>query len=117
MQIGHVKGAWIYPTDTVFAKTSRWRLERGNRASRRRLETQILHHDRGTWRAYNYIWNDEQTDAVLAGPEGSDRTFTIKDAGAPGASVKQTWHFASRTECLSATRRGPARSSASTCRS
>ena len=29
------------------------------------------------WRAYNYVWNDEQTEAVLAGPEAFDRTFTI----------------------------------------
>ena len=97
LQIGHVKGAWIYPTDTVFAKTMSLELERGNPASRRRLETQILHKDRTTWRAYNYIWNDEQTDAVLGDPDGLDRTFTIKEAG---GSVKQTWHFASRTECL-----------------
>jgi putative heme-binding domain-containing protein len=100
LQVGHVKGAWVYPTDTVFAKTVSLEMERGNPASRRRLETQVLHRDGEEWRAYNYVWNDEQTDAVLAGPDGSDRTFTIKDASAPGGRRQQTWHFASRTECL-----------------
>ena len=97
LQIGHVKGAWIYPNDTVFAKTISLELERGKPATARRLETQILHQDRGTWRAYNYIWNDDQTDATLADPDGFDRIFNIKE---PTGDTKQTWHFASRTECL-----------------
>jgi putative heme-binding domain-containing protein len=100
VQIGHVKGAWIYPPDTVFAKTLALELEPGNPASRRRLETQVLHRDGDTWRAYNYLWSDEQTDAVLAGPDGSDRTFLIRDPAAPGGVRQQTWHFASRAECL-----------------
>ena len=42
----------------------------------------------------------------------SDRTLDRRSA-APGGQRQQTWHHASRTECCSATRRGPARSSAS----
>ncbi|OAI48988.1 hypothetical protein AYO44_00885 [Planctomycetaceae bacterium SCGC AG-212-F19] len=98
-QLGHVSGAWIYPSDTVFAKTIALEMERGNPASRRRFETQVLHRDGATWRAYNYVWNDEQNDAILAGPEGFDKTFTIKDPAAPTGRRQQTWHFASRTEC------------------
>src|SRR5439155_6938322 len=80
-----------------------------NPASRRRLETRLLHFEfipgtneygDGYWRGYTYIWNDEQTDAVLADASGVDRTFTIKDAKAPGGERKQTWHFPSRTECI-----------------
>lgn len=100
VQIGHVKGAWIYPSDTVFAKTLSLEMERGNPSSRRRLETQILHRDGEEWRAYNYVWNDEQTDAVLTDADGFDRPLTIKDRNAPGGGIRQTWHFASRTECL-----------------
>jgi hypothetical protein len=51
------------------------------------------------WRGYTYVWNDEQTDAVLADSSGLDRTFTIKDPAAPGGVRKQTWHFPSRAEC------------------
>ena len=39
-------------------------------------------------------------DAVLAGPEGSQRTFTIRDADEPSGKRQQTWQFAGRTECL-----------------
>jgi putative heme-binding domain-containing protein len=100
LQTGIVKGAWIYPNDTVFAKTISLEMERGNPASRRRLETQVLHRDGLEWRAYNYIWNEEQTDAVLAGHEGFDRTFTVRDTAEPTGKRQQTWHFAGRTECL-----------------
>jgi putative heme-binding domain-containing protein len=100
LQVGRLKGAWIYPSDTVFARTVSLDLERGNPATRRRLETQVLHQDRGTWRAYNYIWNDEQTDAALANPDGSDRELSVQDPDAPGGRMKQTWHHAGRTECL-----------------
>src|SRR5206468_8944163 len=76
-------------------------MERGNAKSQRRLETQILHHQAsGIWRGYTYAWNDEQTDATLVAAGGADRVLTVKDAKAPGGSRRQTWHFPSRTECL-----------------
>jgi putative heme-binding domain-containing protein len=99
-QQGIIPGTWNYPDGTVLAKTVSLEMERGNPASRRRLETQMLHKSGLEWRPYNYIWNDEQTDAVLAGADAFDRTFTIKDAAEPGGQRRQTWHFASRTECL-----------------
>ncbi len=64
------------------------------------LETQILHYDQDTWRAYNYIWNEEQTDAVLAESDGFDRLIDIHDPQAPGQRRQQRWHFASRSECI-----------------
>jgi putative heme-binding domain-containing protein len=99
-QKGNITGNWNYPTDTVFAKTLSLEITPGDSVSLRRLETQILHRDGDTWRAYTYIWNDDQSDAVLAPAEGADRTFSIRDAAAPGGRRQQTWHFASRTECL-----------------
>jgi len=88
------------PKDGVLAKTLSLEMERGNPRSRRRLETQILHYDGTNWRGYTYAWNDEQTDAVLVGDKGLDRTFTVTDAKAPGGKRVQRWHFPSRTECL-----------------
>jgi hypothetical protein len=80
-------------------------MEPGKPASRRRLETRLLHAhryrgaeavgDQG-WSGYTYIWNDEQTDAELADAAGVDRTYTIKDSK---GERKQTWHFPSRVEC------------------
>ncbi|MCH7687747.1 MAG: PQQ-dependent sugar dehydrogenase [Planctomycetes bacterium] len=99
-QIGFLKGMWSFPTDGVLAKTVSLEMEKGNPASSRRLETQILHFDGDMWRGYNYIWNDEQTDAVLADIKGMNRTFTIRDSAAPMGKRQQTWHFASRSECI-----------------
>ncbi len=41
-------------------------MEPGKPESKRRVETQVLHYDVDTWKAYNYIWNEEQTDAVYS---------------------------------------------------
>jgi uncharacterized repeat protein (TIGR03806 family) len=99
---------WRFPNGTVAVKTFFLEMEHGNPASRRRLETRILHFEQlaGTeevgdqyWHGYTYVWNDEQTDATLLDASGLDRTYTIKDARAPGGTRKQTWHFPSRAEC------------------
>ncbi|MCS6977890.1 MAG: PQQ-dependent sugar dehydrogenase [Gemmatales bacterium] len=99
---------WKFPDGTVVVKTFSLEMERGNPASRRRLETRILHFEQleGTeevgdqyWHGYTYIWNDDQTDAVLLESQGLDRTYTIKDPTAPGGVREQIWHFPSRAEC------------------
>jgi uncharacterized repeat protein (TIGR03806 family) len=100
---------WKFPHGTVLAETISLEMEAGNPQSRRRLETRILHHERlagdegvgdQSWQGYTYLWNDEQTDAVLLeAPKGLDRTYTIRDSNAPGGRRQQTWHFPSRTEC------------------
>jgi mono/diheme cytochrome c family protein len=51
------------------------------------------------WLGYTYVWNAEQTDAVLLDAAGEDRTYTIQDVAAPGGARQQTWHFPSRSEC------------------
>jgi uncharacterized repeat protein (TIGR03806 family) len=100
---------WRFPDGTVLVKTFLLEMERGNPASRRRLETRLLHFHQlaGTeevgdqyWRGYTYVWNDEQTDATLLDAGGLDRTFTIRDPQAPGGTRQQTWHFPSRSECI-----------------
>lgn len=98
--LGKLKGEWAFPADTVFARTVGLEMEVGNPESLRRLETQVLHYDGEIWQPYNYIWNDEQTDAVLADSKGFDRSFEIRDASVEGGRRKQNWRFASRTECL-----------------
>jgi hypothetical protein len=99
-QKGHLRGNWKYPTDTVFAKTLSLQTDTGKPESSRRMETQILHYDVDTWRAYTYIWNEDQTDAVLAPAAGVDKTLVIRDPSAPNQSRQQTWHVAGRTECI-----------------
>ncbi|MBA4064288.1 MAG: hypothetical protein C0501_11365 [Isosphaera sp.] len=98
---GSVPG-WRFPDGTVFVKTFSLETEPGKK---RRLETRLLVVERvaGTeeygdqvWSGYTYVWNDEQTDAVLADAKGVDREFTVKTAA---GERKQTWHFPSRAEC------------------
>ena len=99
---------WGFPDNTVAVKTFFLEMEKGNPASRRRLETRILHFQQlaGTedvgdqyWHGYTYVWNEDQTDADLLDGKGLDRTYTIKDAAAPGGKREQVWHFPSRVEC------------------
>ena len=106
-QVGYFAGDWQFPDGGVLAKTLSLELEPGNSTSRRRVETQILHFDVDTWKAYNYLWNEEQTDAVLAENVGSDHAYvgwamptTSSPANAGRLPNRQTWHHASRTECL-----------------
>ncbi|HVR86679.1 MAG TPA: PQQ-dependent sugar dehydrogenase [Planctomycetota bacterium] len=53
----------VWPKDSVVAKT----LSLGGR----KLETQVLHFDGQLWNGYSYVWNESQTDAALAPPEGA----------------------------------------------
>lgn len=75
----------------------------------RRLETRILVFEQipGTqemgdqvWQGYTYIWNADQTDAILADKAGEDLKLEIKDPAAPGGKRDQVWHFPSRSQCI-----------------
>lgn len=100
---------WRFPDGTVIVKTFSLEMESGNPQSSKRLETRILHHIRmpgnddeygaQVWKGYTYVWNDAQTDAELLDANGLDRTYSIRDADAPGGMRKQTWRFPSRAEC------------------
>lgn len=93
------KARWNYPKDTVLAKTLSMEMQVGNPATRRRLETQILHFDGLDWMPYTYKWNEEQTDAVLVEADGQEELLKIVDPSAPGRTRVQNWRFASRAEC------------------
>ena len=94
-----LRGRWAFPAGAVLAKTYSLELERGNPATRRRIETQILHFDGNLWGTYSYRWNAEQTDADLVPSRGDEASFTVKDKSAPDGTVQQQWRFFSRSEC------------------
>ena len=105
VQKGILRGEWKYPQNAVLMKTiflshtPGVSKTPGVQRPGRRVETQILHFVGESWNAYNYVWNDDQTDAVfLAGP-GKDRAFLRRDPKTK-QPFRQTWHHASRTECL-----------------
>jgi uncharacterized repeat protein (TIGR03806 family) len=90
---------WTFPKDAVLVKTLSLDLKQGDPASRRRIETQILHFDGLEWQPYTYQWNAEQTDATLVDAGGSERIIDVADPQAAGGTRKQTWHFSGRAEC------------------
>lgn len=91
---------WQFPANTVLAKTYSAELNVGEVASRRRIETQVLHFNGEAWAAYSYRWNEAQTDAELVGREGDTATWVQKDATALGGTRELAWRFAARAECL-----------------
>lgn len=91
---------WRLPEGSVLVKTFSLEMERNNPASRRRLETRILTVEDRHWRGYTYLWNDAQTDAELLGKKSLRKTYTIRDAAAPGGKREQTWHYPSRSDCI-----------------
>lgn len=92
------KKEWRFPTNAVLGKTLSMELQPGERGSRKRIETQLLHFDGLDWRAYSYRWNEAGDDAELVGANGAEATLELK--GANGGGGKRTWRFHSRTECL-----------------
>ncbi len=99
-QVGQVAGHFSFPHDTVLAKTISYHRNRDDPGSAVRLETQLLHKNGDDWNAYNYVWNEDQTDAALQPNVGSDRELSIIDSQATDGIRQQTWHHASRDECL-----------------
>jgi uncharacterized repeat protein (TIGR03806 family) len=91
---------WGFPDRTVLVKSFALEAAAGDTASRHWIETRFLTRQNGEWFGYSYAWNDEQTDAVLVGAGGMDRTFAVKDPKAPGGERRQTWHYPSRAECM-----------------
>lgn len=98
--MGKVKGFVDFPEGTVFAKTVSYLTDQSDPESRRHLETQVLHRLDRDWRAYNYIWNDEQTDAFLQDNVAQYQDLVIRDPQSLNGVRKQTWLHASRDQCM-----------------
>ncbi len=91
-QQGEIKDEWAFPEGSILGKTL------SPPGSNQRIETQILHRYRAKWRAYSYLWNADQTDAQLVGPDGM--TVERPTGHPPPAADAQKWKVASRTECI-----------------
>lgn len=90
-------GAWGFPAGTVLVKTFALEMERGNPASRRRIETRFLTKQLNEWVGYSYEWNEAQTDATLVAEAGLTREFKIRE----GSGTRlQKWYYPSRADCM-----------------
>lgn len=83
-----------YPAGTVLVKTLYFPMRGGDdkRGSDQKIETQLLHFDGRLWRAYSYLWNEDQSDAKLVSAVGTELTL-------PGKNPPR-WRVHSRTECM-----------------
>jgi uncharacterized repeat protein (TIGR03806 family) len=98
---GHIgldnQGIWQFPDGSVLVRTVSLQLEPGKPSSTRRLETQILHQEDDAWRPYSYVWNDDQTDAILVDAQGTTKTIVVKTQA---GSHELTHRVSARTECV-----------------
>ena len=99
--VGNIAGGtWYFPSNTVLARTLTLERSANDPASRRPVETQILHWDGQSWNPYTYRWNPAGTDADLVEPAGEQAVFDVTDPQAPGGVRRTPWRFQSRGECL-----------------
>lgn len=99
--VGNIAGGtWFFPSNTVLARTLTLELEAGRPASRRRIETQVLHWDGQAWQPHSYRWRPDGADADLVPAEGAQDSFSVVDPAAPGGRRETRWRFHSRAECL-----------------
>ena len=87
-----------FPADGVLVKTISLEMVRGEPASTKRLETQVLHFDGLFWEGYTYAWRDDGTDADLVPKDGAEKTLTVTDPVYGGKHERQ-WAFHSRVQC------------------
>ena len=99
------KGVWgddkqAWPKNSVLARTFSLETRPGVPATRRHVETQILHFDGKQWQGYSYAWNDAQTDAELVDAKGDEKPIPIQDPMMPTGVRQQLWRFGSRAQCM-----------------
>jgi uncharacterized repeat protein (TIGR03806 family) len=79
-----------FPVGTAIVKTFYYPVdERNPKKGRRLMETRVLLHEAKGWVALPYIWNKEQTDAVLEVAGGSDQVAWTDAAGKKQSFVYQ----------------------------
>jgi len=79
-----------FPVGTAIVKTFYYPIdERNPKKGRRLMETRVLLHEAKGWVALPYIWNKEQTDAVLEVAGGSDPVSWIDASGKKQSFVYQ----------------------------
>jgi putative heme-binding domain-containing protein len=95
----------VYPEGTVFVKQLNLPAAEGRDAVR--LETQILHYERGTWRPYSYLWDDAGRDATLVDSVGGRRPLKFAASGDKPSPLDRTWHVNAVNECKLCHNAGP----------
>ncbi len=91
------EGNWTFPRGMVWIKHFDLEMERGNPASRRKIETRFLVKTADSAYGLSYRWSANETNAFLVPEEGTNVVFQVVAGGVTNA---QTWRYPSRGECL-----------------
>lgn len=90
-------GNWTLPSGMVWVKHFDLELERGNPATKKRIETRFLvKNDAGIY-GVSYAWDAAGTEAFLVPDAGTNFGLTITNGG---GTIAQQWSIPSRAECL-----------------
>lgn len=92
------EGNWSFPTGMLWVKHFDLEQQRGQPASRFRLETRILVRTTNGSYGVSYMWNTNGTEAFLVPDSGLTFDLAITNQGQPAT---QTWSIPSRAQCLS----------------
>jgi uncharacterized repeat protein (TIGR03806 family) len=90
-------GPWTFPTGQIWVKHFDMEMERGNAASKKRLETRVLVKNSSGIYGVSYRWNDAGTEATLVDEGGADFPLSIV---VNGVTTTQQWRIPSRSQCL-----------------
>ncbi|MFO1487316.1 MAG: LamG-like jellyroll fold domain-containing protein [Verrucomicrobiota bacterium] len=90
-------GNWTLPAGMVWVKHFDIDYERGNPATRHRLETRFLVKTTNSVYGVSYAWNAAGTEAFLVPDGGTNFNLTITNGL---TTVVQPWGIPSRSECL-----------------
>jgi len=86
-----------FPQGSILIKNFFYPLDfRQPAKGRRILETRLLVHESTGWKAYPYIWNDEQTDAVY---DPAGETKTVSYVNMEGKTLTSQYHVPNKNQC------------------
>ncbi|WP_405519300.1 SO2930 family diheme c-type cytochrome [Spirosoma sp. KNUC1025] len=86
-----------FPVGTTLIKTFYFPVDFRNPAKGRRLiETRLLVHQPEGWKAFDYVWNDEQTDAFL---EVAGDTKTVQYVDRAGQTRQHAYMIPNLNQC------------------
>ncbi len=88
---------WSFPAGMLWVKHFDLETERGNPASRERIETRVLTQTASDYYGVSYRWNEAGTEAYLVPDGGVEFDLEIVDGGVTNI---QRWGIPSRSECI-----------------
>jgi uncharacterized repeat protein (TIGR03806 family) len=93
----NAKSVLDFPVGTTLIKTFYYPTDARNPANGRRLlETRLLIHEPGGWKALDYVWNDEQTDALL---EVAGDTKAVRYTDGAGRLQQHEYVIPNQNQC------------------